>query len=947
MEPRCRIELLGGLRLLVDGRTITRFRSQKTATLLAYLAYPRGGVHTREALLELLWPGEDLDAARNSLRVALSSLRRQLEPPDAGAGGLLRADRATVGLDPQGYVTDVEEFEAALAAARGGPPVAALSALEEAVRLYQGELLPGCYAEWVFPERRRLALEYVGALRRLGELLETVGKPEQALVYALRAAAADPADEEAQRDLIRLYLQLGRPREAREAYVRFERWLRDEFGAAPSPETVALATSLPGPPLSLPPRSSSSLHTFTAGAPVAGPPGPPGRGSAPPLPLPLNLFYGREAELERLRRLLAEPGTRLLTLFGPGGAGKTRLALEAVRRLDGDLPGRVWFIPLDGLRSGEQVLDAALRVVGLPAAPHREPLEELAAALSDAPAVLVLDNLEHLLPAAAPRVLALLHRLPRLRCVVTSRRRLALPGERLLPVPPLPVPGEGDSLDALLQVPSVQLFRDRAQGALPDFQVTPRNAEAVGRLCRALEGIPLAVELAAARAGTLTPHQMLERLDPRFPLLSRGRGRGHRHDSLWKAVQWSYDLLSPTLQRFFARLSVFRGGWSGEAARRVCEEPAALEYLEVLRSHSLVTAQASEDADPGMRFAMLETLREFGEAQLSPEEREQCRERHHAFYRRAAEVAAPRLLDGELDPWLPALEADQGNLDAALDYAAGTPEGTLPLAAALGHYWFLAGRYREGRRRLEQALEETGGPPAARASARMRLAAMLSSTDDPMQAAVHLEAAAELFRAQGDLAGQARCLMGLGVAEAEAWAPTRARRRYEEAEALFREAGDLRGLARCLNNHGNLLRHSGDWRGAGRYFEEAERLFRQTGDRMGLAAAVLVRGDMLMRAGDPGGALERYREGLSLWRGPADRRGVPYALDRVGCALLALGRVEEAACCWADSLRLWQELDYRGGMAGTLRYLVRAARLRGAYNEALGPLQEAAHLVST
>jgi predicted ATPase/DNA-binding SARP family transcriptional activator/class 3 adenylate cyclase len=302
------------------------------------------------------------------------------------------------------------------------------------------------------------------------------------------------------------------------------------------------------------------------------------------LPLPLTRFFGRTEELARLEELLLAEGARLVTLTGPGGSGKTRLAQELSARLRERLRDAVWFVSLVDLSDPGLIPDKVREAMRLLRSPQVEPLEQVAAFLAQArqPVLLVLDNLEHLLEGGTAVVQTLLGRVGTLTLLATSRQQLDLPGERLFPVLPLPVPVDPNTL---VSNPSVQLFLDRAQAVRVDFQVTKTNAAAIAELCRKLEGLPLAIELAAARVGVLTSAQMLARIEPRFELLvSRGRAADPRHRSLRAALDWSYQLLEPELQRFFRRLSVFRGGWTLAAAEAVCQAPRALEYLEQLRA---------------------------------------------------------------------------------------------------------------------------------------------------------------------------------------------------------------------------------------------------------------------------------------------------------------------------------------------------------------------------
>jgi predicted ATPase len=347
------------------------------------------------------------------------------------------------------------------------------------------------------------------------------------------------------------------------------------------------------------------------------------------LPLQFTRFFGRREEIERLTKMLSSGEgqrvgdersrpdaslnlhpSRLVTLTGPGGSGKTRLALEVAERCVAARRGAVWFVPLADLSDPRLIIDAIRDALHLTPSPEAAPLEQVVAALSHQPTLLVLDNFEHLVAAGAPLIRTLRERVPTLQCLVTSRQRLEVEGEREFPVLPLPTPEEWNNPEQLSLYESVQLFVDRAQAVQPDFQVTNANAAAVAELCHRLEGIPLALELAAARIRLLTPAQMLAHLEHRLDFqTSSRRDATARHRTLRAAVDWSYELLSSELQQFFAWLSVFRGGWTLQAAAAVCEESAALDYLSQLQACSLIVA---EEISGESRFRMLETLREYG-----------------------------------------------------------------------------------------------------------------------------------------------------------------------------------------------------------------------------------------------------------------------------------------------------------------------------------------------
>jgi DNA-binding SARP family transcriptional activator len=466
MDQRCRIEMFGWLRVVQADRVVSRFRTRKTGALLAYLAYYSHRSHPREHLIEFLWPESPPSVGRTNFRTELTSLRRQLEPPGVPQGAVILANRDTVQLNPAACVTDVALFEAALqAAARVASPAGRADQLAAAAELYRGNLLPSSSEEWVLAERERLAEAFLQALHELVALLEEVGDRPRALQWARRALAAEPLREESHHELIRLLLAAGQIEAARAQYEQGEQLLVRELGATFSPEIHALVQDLP-PPKERPPCLQPAVRLPRRRGSTPNPglePGAPGDGRGPTtdgaelppsapqpsfaaarptdnLPLRFTRFFGRQWEMEELRAGLLDSETRLVTLTGPAGTGKTRLALEVARRLRDAFPGGAWSVSLLDLTDPALIPDQALHSLRLPRSPHREPLEQVASFLSAAPALLLLDNFEHLVEGGAEIVQDLLERVAHLTVLVTSRQCLRLEGEREFPVAPLPVP---------------------------------------------------------------------------------------------------------------------------------------------------------------------------------------------------------------------------------------------------------------------------------------------------------------------------------------------------------------------------------------------------------------------------------------------------------------------------------------------------------------------------
>jgi predicted ATPase/DNA-binding SARP family transcriptional activator len=916
MDAPCRIELLGGLRVHQGQRVITRFQTHKTGALLAYLAYFRHQSHAREELIEILWPEDGERQARHKLSMVLTALRRQLEPPGVPAGSVIIANQASVQLNPAACTTDVAEFEAALEAASGATStLLRVQLLAPAVAWYRGPLLPRYQEEWIPPEQQRLAEAHRDALNQLVYLAERAGDRQQALQWARRGSAIDPLWEEGGRHLARL---------------------------AAADECVP-----PGPP----------LEQGEFPSPRAWP--------APGTHVPLHHtgFFGRERETARLRELLLEEQTRLVTLTGPGGVGKTRLAVETARAHRDHVRDVVAFVPLADLTDPRLIADRLLDALQIGRSPQEEPTEQLADVLSHQPALLVLDNFEHLAPAGAPLVQSPLQQTPGLVALVTSRQRLGVAGEREFPVLPLETPpptlaslrscplrGEGSRTppsapplrgeggltpDALIQCASVQLFVDRAQAVVPDFQLTGGNAAAVALLCQRLEGLPLAIELAAARVKVLTPAQMLARLEQPFELLvAPRRPVEHRHRSLRVAIEWSYQLLSPDLQRFFAHLSVFRGGWTLEAAEVVGDHREPLHALEQLLQCSLVMA---EEADAEMRYRMLETVREYAGEQLeSLQEGEPARRRHAQHFLTLAEQARPHLSGAEQVTWSERLEGDHDNLRAAMVWAlAHEPETASRLACALGPFWSMRCYWTEGLDWFEQCLALGDRVTTERRAQALVLAGSFRlGAGDQERARELFEASLNLNRQIANQLGIAEALHHLGKVALAGGDYARARVLLEDSLTIREELGDREGTAALLHSLGFAVFHQGDYPGARRLFEECLAIRRELGDRRAVAYELLFLGLTSLEQGDPARAQDGLEESREIFRASGDRLGVAWWQSNMGGIALAAGDTERARELFEEGLATRTEHQDQRGISYSLAYLGDVAAAEGDYPKA-------------
>ena len=552
-----------------------------------------------------------------------------------------------------------------------------------------------------------------------------------------------------------------------------------------------------------------------------------------------------------------------MTLSGPGGSGKTRLAIEVARDLHDAFPGGAWFVPLAEVRDAERIADALAEALPVVRTRAVLPFDQVVEALTRlGSAVLVLDNFEQLAEMGSHAVRDLLGAVPGLCCLVTSRQCLLLDGECEFPLAPLPTPPTPGSPERLLEFPSIQLFVNRAQAARPDFRLSARNAAAVALLCDKLEGIPLAVELAAAWAQTLTPAQTLERLDRRFDLLvSRRRDVPGRHQTLRTTLESSYQLLPPATRRFFIKLAPFRGGWTLEAAEAVSADPDALYHLTTLREHSLVlvSEESLGDAedDTSMRYRMLETLREFAD-ELSEDggERSGLREKHYRHYLELAQVAEPGLHGRDQAAWIRRLDSERHNLRAALAWAGELDaEAGLELASVLTRFWEARAYLREGGLCMEQLLASSAG-------------------ETPMRADI-------LFKS-GRFAWYLRD-----------W--DLARGRFSESIAMYRSMGDVSGIALPLAAWaGLLLMNDGDGMGAHLALEEAWRATEASGELRPRLEIFEWRTAMACGMRDYTGGEVHARDWLALARRLGDRTIESAALFWLGLLATNLGEPQRA-----------------------------------------------------
>ncbi|MGC9319017.1 MAG: ATP-binding protein, partial [Armatimonadota bacterium] len=631
------------------------------------------------------------------------------------------------------------------------------------------------------------------------------------------------------------------------------------------------------------------------------------------LPLQLTRFFGRGTELAQLGELLAAADVRLVTLSGPAGSGKTRLALKAAEQALERFEGAVWFIPLAEVRDAALIPTVIADRLELQRSPSLDPLEQIVTFLSGRTPLLVLDNLEQLAGDAGSVIYSLLDRLPSLTCLATSRQRLDVPGEREFVVSPLPTPGESCTLEELIRCESAQLFMDRAQEARPDFQVTDANAQAVATLCARLEGLPLAIELAAARAQVLSPGQMLARLDHRFEFLVSSRHIMHeRHSTLRAAMDWSYELLSPELQRLLCALSVFEGGWLLEAAEEVCGEPDALGLLQELLDSSLVVASTSNSS---IRFSMLDTVRDYARQRVDEDQWEHLCERHGEHFLKLCGEAACSLNGEQQAQWVDRLEPERDNLRAALSWAqvAYGAERYARIALRVCPVLYHCGHWAELRASLEAALAElessrARGVGAVRSSLEYELGGLALDMGELDRAGELARCALRRRRGLGDRAGSAEVLNLLGLVHLNRGEDAAARKCFEDVLRLW---PDAHGRARALHNLARLTAGPGDAAEAERLYREALRCRREAHDVRGEAETLNSLGAMAHGAGDVPAAREYYLRSLSIYQALRYPHGIGVALNNLAELAEMDDDLAAGVCLYSHAARLLRSVGSR------------------------------------
>ncbi len=956
MSAPLTLRLFGPMLILVNGEPLPRMRSRKARWLIALLALRGGEPVVREWVAGRLWPDVDASLALANLRPLVSEMRRALGDQ---AARLRTPDRKTIQLDLEGADADVVEFDAAIRA----------SDLQRATELYGGPLLEDCAEEWVTQERASRERACLSALRgrAVGEL--SAGRAGAAVAICRRAVEIAPREDGPRRDLMEALQRTGDTNAALQTYREFAQLLRSRFGGTPDPKTTDLYVRL---------RSEAGAKQAPERAERSV--------SVGNVPHELSPLVGREDEIAEIAGRVRRH--RLTTLTGPGGIGKTRLALAVARGAVEEYPDGVWFVPLESIADPTQVVHQIVLAMGLKDDLGQAALDRVLGALRTKRMLLVLDNCEHLLDACAGFCERALASCGNLRVLATSRQPLGVVGERVWSAPALtaPVPAHlpaqtATRLRVAMGYEAVRLFVERAREARRDFALAPDNVDDVVDLCAQLEGIPLAIEIAAARTRSMSPADIAIRLreHPLLALQGGRQGGPPRHQTARATLDWSFSLLSPAEKRLLGRLSVFAGGWTCAAAELVGggDGIAPEDVADLL--HALVEKSLIGFANG--RYTMLETVRVYTRESL--EDPEITTARHRVWCLAFAQEALPHLATPDAAEWLRRLLAEERNLTAALHAAHDDPPSYLRLCIALAELWWRQNNLEESARYFEEALAHPDNlaPTPERAKALIALSQVAWTRRDFVSSRALIEESLRIRAAIGDRKEIGRCQLNLGTTLLYSGKFGEALECYRQSLENVTAAGDERGIAIALSCYGMQLYLTGDCTAGKRVYDDALGRARDLGDayflanalvvsadldadlgrcgdaaakldeaaeifevfetRSGIASVVYGRGKVADRMGDFASARDFHAQALEMYRDLKDDLYVANCLGGLGSAAFGEGDLETAHRHHEEAVRIFRKHEHLPGLARALTDLATTFAARTFAGSALGAVEEA------
>ena len=843
-----RVYLLGTFHIKFDTQPI-HLPTRKTEALISYLVL-HPNVHAREKLAALFWGDSSDEKARGSLRKALNLLRKHI------ARDIVVADREGIQLNPSSAVwVDAIEFEG-----QARQLLADRSTDHSHINLeiYQDDLLADFYDDWILPLREHYHTLYLNVLLCIVERLRARSEYKKAIEYAQRVLAHDAANERAHQHLMFCYITLGERNKALGQYDECQRALQDELDVEPTRETQALYTWIKQAG-----KEASSLAARVTN-----------------LPIPISSFVGRSRELSKIKQLLSN--ARLVTLTGAGGSGKTRLAIHAATDLIDAFKDGVWWVELAPLTEPSFVTSAVAKALGIDGRSDQPLTETLKQYLRTKQLLLVFDNCEHLVEACAHLAESLLTSCADLKILTTSREALCLSGENVWLVPPLSLPETSSItlLDLLMEYEGVRLFIERASAINPQFMPSDENTIAITQICHRLDGIPLAIELAAARIRAMSVEQIAAGLDDRCQMLTAStRTANVRHQTLHAAIDWSYNLLSEAERLLFSRLSVFSGGWTLEAAEAICSgEGIEKKDIPDLLGH-LVDKSLVLTTSDGQRYMMLESIRQYAREKLLEAGLEDLIiQKHLDYFLRLAETADEKIRSLEQFVWLEFLEDEHDNLTSAMEMALSsstTLEKGCELVCSLCWYWGMVGDFVTMKYWLEIALAPSAdsGRTPTRAKVLFNAGSFsvwglryLKAED----AKALVEESLEIWRELSSdyTLEQGQCLLTLGYIQKLHLEDDNGFEYLNESIDIFKRAGNVWWHAWALNLMGTVLvEDSWDIQLIHKVLEEENILWEKTGDQctstvvlMDLGTLALEHGNLIEAQGYLQESLQRYKK---------------------------------------------------------------------------------------
>jgi len=911
------IQLFGALRLAVGDRPLPRPIRRQTERLLTCLLIYREIEQGREHLAYVLWPDSPEAEARAELRRHLHLLLKYL-PSSTTDGGWILRDYKSVQWNPKVPLDlDVQTFETSVRRAKlliGEDRTAqAMAELTQAVAVYQADLLPEWEDDWVKQARQRLAALYVDALDRLSRLQEEGGELPSAIATLERLVSVQPLRDEPQGRLMQLYAQLGERGKALAQFEAYASTLRATLDIDPAPGLEAQFIAI---------RDGTIVRTTPAmvadarqqGSPVA----------ARNLPVPLSRFVGRAREMGEIRALARHH--RLIVLIGVGGSGKTRLALEAAHELAGSFIDGTWWIELENLSDPSLIAPHIGSALGIRQEGNRSLTDIMAEYLRQRHAFLVIDNCEHLSFGVAEVVSGLLTRCPKVHVLATSRERLHIDGEVVVQVAAMSLPDQSDwvSIADLASADAVTLFVDRVHGLWPGFTPTWAQLKVIAGICRRVEGIPLAIELAAARASVLSLEEIETRLDRSSKLL-RGvsRSRPDRHQSIEATIDWSFRLLSPFERTLLVRLAVFAGSFNLDAIEAVCTpqdgfpDPLAdaevLDMVASLVGKSLIAV--GTHGAKGRRYRLIDMIRQYCTDRLRESGMlEPLRERHTQYFLQMAVNAEQPLMSQDRLPWLAQLEQENDNLRAAMTnlQEQHAVDPALKLACALWRFWYLHGHLSWERRWLESMLSEPHDrlDTLTLGSAYNAAGALAYAQGDYTWARAYWEISCSALGQSEDQAALALALHNLGTVLTMENQLVAARRTHERALSLRRRLHNEVGTADSLAGLAEAAYRLGDFQQSRALFEESIAIMERLANQGTYHYQSALRGLCVVARyqGDFKTAHACLREGIAICESMGDNASVAAWHNTLGWVVMDQGAYVEAIDRFKASLVIWREL---------------------------------------